>query len=187
MDKLDKLVIFVDIETTGFSREWDNIIEIAAVLYDTEERKEVDVFNEYIKPYKSIPAKITEITGIDDYTVRNARNEISVLRDYLEWVFLSGATVIIGHNYITFDGGFISTKAEKYRLPMYALKVIDTLQVARKLKLPVPNNQQVTLAAFYGVTYKAHRAIEDVRALIQIFFKMIEQPEIKAKREAAGF
>jgi DNA polymerase III epsilon subunit-like protein len=66
-------------------------------------------------------------------------------------------------------------------------EIIDTLQIARKLKLPVPNNQQPTLAAYYGVNYRAHSAIEDVRALIQIYFKMTTQPEIKAKREAAGF
>lgn len=184
---MDKLVIFADLETTGFSREWDSIIEVAAVLYDTEENKEIEVFHEYIKPNKSIPAKITQITGIDDYTVRNARNEMSVIGDFIEWVSLSGATTIIGHNYKTFDGGFISAKAQKYHLPMFDLTIIDTLQIARSLKLPVPNNQQPTLAAFYGVVYKAHSAIEDVRALIQIYFKMTKQPEIKAKREAAGF
>lgn len=180
-------LLFVDIETTGFSREWDNIIELAAVLYDTEEQKEIDMFHEYIKPYKSIPAKITEITGIDDYTVRDARDEKSVIRDYLEWVFLINPDKVIGHNYKTFDGGFISTKAEKYHLPMYDTPIIDTLQIARSLKLPIPNNKQPTLATYFGVIYRAHSAIEDVRALIQIYFKMTVQPEIKAARAAAGF
>jgi len=32
-------IIFYDLETTGFSRTWDFIIEVAAVLYDTEEKK----------------------------------------------------------------------------------------------------------------------------------------------------
>lgn len=180
-------LLFVDIETTGFSREWDTIIEIAAILYDSEEKKELDIFHEYIKPNKSIPAKITEITGIDDYTVRNARDEMHVMRDFIEWVFLHNPDWVIGHNYKTFDGGFIRTKAEKYRFPMYETPIKDTLQIARSLKLPVPNNQQPTLAAYYGIVYKAHSAIEDVRALIPIFFNMTKQPEIKAKREAAGF
>jgi len=179
--------IFFDIETTGFSREWDNIIEIAAVLYDTEAKKELDIFNEYIKPSKSIPMKVTEITGIDNYTVRNARDERSVVTDFLEWVFLSGAIAIVGHNIKTFDLGFISTKAEKYRLPMFDLQIIDTLQIARSNKYPIPNNQQTTLAAYFGVEYVAHRAIEDVRANIKIYFKMTTQPEIAAKRAAAGF
>jgi DNA polymerase III alpha subunit (gram-positive type) len=180
-------MLFVDIETTGFSREWDTIIQLAAVLYDTEEKKELAVFNEYIKPIKSIPAKITEITGIDDYTVRNARNEKSVIGDFLEWVFFLGAEAVGGHNYDAFDGGFISTKAEKYGFKMYALKTFDTLKIARALKLPVLNNKQPTLAEYYGIAYKAHSALDDVRANIQIYIKMVKQPETATKRAAAGF
>lgn len=76
--------LFMDIETTGFSREWDYIIEVAAILYDTEEKKILSEFHEYIKPGKRIPAKITEITGITDFMVSNARSEIDVLTDYIE-------------------------------------------------------------------------------------------------------
>jgi DNA polymerase III epsilon subunit-like protein len=48
-------LLFVDIETTGFDRRWDSIIEVAAVLYNTDLKKEIITFHEYIKPYKKIP------------------------------------------------------------------------------------------------------------------------------------
>lgn len=183
--------IIEDLETTGFSREWDSIIEIAGVLWDSEEDKVLDEFHELIKPSKSIPAKITEITGIDNFMVRNCRSEQEVMRDYIEWVFLSNPDAIIGHNIKTFDHGFVSTKAEKYRLKMFDIPMIDTLQIARQLtkegKLPVLNHKQVTLAAYYGIVYEAHRAGEDIRALIQIYKKMTTLPEIKAKRNSLGF
>ena len=75
-------LIFTDIETTGFSREWDSIIEIAAIAVD-EDLNEIDRFHEYIYPGKSIPAKITEITGITNEMVEGKRNERDVMMDFL--------------------------------------------------------------------------------------------------------
>src|SRR6056297_2314193 len=88
MNKKGKTMFF-DLETTGFSRQWNEIIEVAAVLYDEETGEEVGEFHEYIKPKKSIPAKITEITGITNSTVYNARCEKDVLMDFFEWIAIN--------------------------------------------------------------------------------------------------
>lgn len=184
-------IVFIDLETTGFSREWDFIIEVAALLYDTEKQEIIGQFHEYIKPGKRIPAKITEITGISDYQVRNCRSEMEVLMDFFDWLEEESPEVVIGHNYKSFDGSFLSTKASKYRLHLIDMEVVDTLQVARKLtkegKLPVVNHQQPTLASFYGIEYNAHSAIEDVKALIQIYERMGLNKSKKEKRSDLGF
>lgn len=75
---------FIDIETTGFSREWCFIIEMAAVIYNEETQKSEDEFQEYIRPKGTIPAKITDLTGITNAMVQNARSEREVLMDFLE-------------------------------------------------------------------------------------------------------
>lgn len=73
-------IVVADIETTGFSGKYDEIIEIGAVLLDVEKRdlaRREDGkplrFSVYIKPYshKHIPAKITELTGITDKMVQD--------------------------------------------------------------------------------------------------------------------
>jgi DNA polymerase III alpha subunit (gram-positive type) len=188
--------IFYDLETTGFSRQWEFIIEVAAVLYDTEEEKELDVFNEFIKPEKKISAKITDITGITNKMVANARSEEEVLMDFLEWVQLSGADAVVGHNIIAFDNDFVKKRSARYGLPMFKAKeFIDTLKIARKKKIPVsaktatgrPSYKQVSLAEHYGIVYDAHRAIEDVRANIKILSKMTGRQEIERKRDKYGF
>ena len=183
--------LFMDLETTGFSREWDYIIEVAAVLYDTEEEKIIGKFHEYIKPGKKIPTKITEITGIDDFKVRDARSELDVLTDFIEWVFSCGADKIVGHNIKTFDNNFMLRRAEKYGIPMYDIELIDTLKIARDLTkkgtLNVPNHKQPTLAAFYNIEYQAHSAIEDVMALIQIYKKLTSDQQVKEQRKVLGF
>lgn len=73
-------IVVADIETTGFSGKYDEIIEIGAVLLNVEKR-ELAVgengkpmrFSAYIKPasHRSIPPKITELTGITNEMVRS--------------------------------------------------------------------------------------------------------------------
>ena len=179
--------LFLDIETTGFSRQWDNIIELAAILYDDETNKVVDTFHEYIRPQRSIPQKITELTGITNAQVRNCRTEKEVLMDFSEWVTISHAKSIISHNGKTFDLQFIREKCNKYDITWNEpLNIVDTLVVARALKkcgkINVENCQQKTLAEYFGIEYNAHSAIDDVRALIQIHKKMtkLTQPTSRA-------
>lgn len=188
-------LMFVDLETTGFSRQWDSIIEIAAILYDEEEDRIIDEFSEYIKPSKSIPSKITEITGIDDWKVRDALDEKTVLGKFLEWVYINKPSKVVGHNYISFDKTFLIEKFIKYGYKMFDIEEIDTLKVARAKKVPVtiltstglPSYTQESLAKFYGIEYQAHRAIEDVRALVKIYKKMTEIDSVKTTRDKLGF
>lgn len=188
-------LMFVDLETTGFSRQWDSIIEIAAILYDEEEDRIIDEFSEYIKPSKSIPSKITEITGIDDWKVRDALDEKTVLGKFLEWVYINKPSKVVGHNYISFDKTFLIEKFIKYDYKMFDIEEIDTLKVARAKKVPVtiltstglPSYTQESLAKFYGIEYQAHRAIEDVRALVKIYKKMTEIDSVKTTRDKLGF
>ena len=53
-------IVVADIETTGFSGAYEDIIEIGAVLLDTQNRKITSHFNRIIRPLrrKSVPAKI---------------------------------------------------------------------------------------------------------------------------------
>lgn len=188
--------MFADIETTGFSREWDAIIEIAAIIVNDENWNEIAIFHEYIKPYKKIPLKIEEHTGITNDFVESARKEEDVLMDFFEWVSLQNPDNVVGHNYITFDGQFFDTRAEKFGLNSFTIPIIDTLKIARSKKIPVkmttatgkPSYKQESLANYYGIVYQAHSAIEDVRALIKIYKNMTgKDSDIKTAREELGF
>lgn len=204
-------VLFFDLETTGFDKRWDYVIEVAGILYDTKTGEEIDRFHEYIKPWneytdsngdtqiagKKIPEFITELTGITNYQVRSCRSEDAVLRDFVEFVMLNKPDVLCAHNGDKFDVPFIMAKSEFYFLDMPHIRTIDTLKMARSLKPPVkqktatgrPSYKQISLAEYYGVAYEAHSAIEDVRALIQIYNKMSEEekPSISTKRKRLGF
>ena len=184
--------IFLDLETTGFSRQWDYIIEIAAILCD-DNYNIIDSFHEYIKPNKKIPDKIVELTGISNDDVRFCRDERSVLMDFNEWATLSEAKSIIAHNGKAFDFDFIQKKNDYYKYSnnwILNANIEDTLSIARQLnkqgKINIPNFQQPTLATYFNIQYNAHSAIEDVKALIQIYknFNNLNKP---VSRDKLGF
>ena len=171
--------LYLDIETTGFSRDWDEIIEIAAILVDDTTGKDIDSFHEYIKPKRNISAKITDLTGITNARVAGCRSENAVLMDFSEWVTLSKPDTIIGHNCKSFDLNFINARCNKLGVCWSPnAVVVDTLAVARQMNkeklITTANNQQQTLAQYFGIQYEAHSAIEDVKALIKIYRKMTE-------------
>lgn len=190
-------LLFLDIETTGFDRQWDFIIEVAAVLYNTETKKEVVTFHEYIKPKKRISQEITDITGITNEQVANCRSEEAVLMDLLEFINSHQPDAFVGHNYDAFDGDFFKRKASFYFMKWPETKTIDTLKLARELKVPTtmttakgaPSYKQESIAAAYGFQYDAHSAIADVRTLIKIYEKMMEkkEPSRDLKRTRLGF
>ena len=172
-------ILFLDIENTGFSRQWEYILELAAEVWDETSKQVVDSFHEYIKPGKSIPLKITELTGITNEQGRTCRTEFDVLTDFCEFVAMSDITKIVGHNCKAFDLSFIREKCAKYKLGWNedGVEIIDTLAMARNLnksgKISTENCQQPTLAAYFHIDYEAHSAINDVEALIKIYQKML--------------
>lgn len=175
-------ILFLDIETTGFSRDWDEIIEIAAILVDSNTGKDIDSFHEYIKPHRNITPKITELTRITNAKVANCRSESSVLMDFSEWITLSKPDIVVGHNCKAFDLNFIQARCNKLSISWNVpTNIVDTLTLARQMNkaglISTENNKQPTLAAYYGIQYEAHSAIEDVKALIKIYNKMTNTEE----------
>ncbi len=167
-------------------------MEIAAIVYDTDTNEEIDSFHEYIKPNKRIPAAVVELTGITDAKVANCRTEVQVLMDFAEWFTLCGAAKVVGHNCKAFDLSFLAARCEKYKIHFATneMEIVDTLTLARQLnkegKIDTENCKQPTLAEFFGIEYEAHSAIEDVRALIKIYAKMMRFYQ-KPTRASLGF
>ena len=188
-------ILFFDFETTGFSERWNEVIEVAGILYDMENAEILDTFHEYIKPQAKIPREVVELTGITNEAVENCRSEKEVLDDFVVFIMGNQVDALCGHNCKAFDLRFLRAKSEKYGLPyeemMEYKDVIDTLSLARRYKregkIPkdIPSLCQTQLAELYGVDYQAHSALEDVKALIEIYKKMTGKK--KNTREELGF
>ncbi len=164
----DTFVVF-DIETTGFNKEKDQIIEIGAVKVVNGE--ETERFSEFINPGRPIPEHIVKLTRITDDDVKDAGPIETVLPRFLEFV---GGSVLVAHN-AGFDTGFIETKARDLGLPSVENTVVDTLALARGLYNTLTRYTLDALCRHLGVKLENHhRAVDDAGATVGIFLKCAE-------------
>ncbi len=153
--ELVKDYVVFDLETTGFDAKICEIIEIGALKYKNDQL--VDEFNMLVKPNNSIPEVITNITGIDDKMVLEAKKIEEVLPEFIS--FIEDLT-LIAHN-SSFDLSFIEENIKKLNLEMINNKNIDTVRLAKKYIPDVYNHKLETLKKYFNLEYGSHRSLED--------------------------
>lgn len=175
------VIIFYDIETTGFSRERNDIIEIAAVAWDNETEEVLEKWSTYIKPNSNIPAKITQLTGISNASVRNSPRYWDVIPEFFAWIRNFHPTYMVGYNNAVFDWPFIKAQNERYQININ--DDWEQLDIYRKvkeydkrglttIKATMGNQRQISIAKYFGIQYEAHDAIDDVEALTKIYARL---------------
>jgi DNA polymerase-3 subunit epsilon len=105
----DSVFVVVDVETTGLNPIEDRITEIA--MMKVRNGILLDEFSTLINPLITIPASITELTGIDNLMVADAppaREVVQTITDFL------GDAVFVAHN-APFDWGFVSQTTMRER------------------------------------------------------------------------
>lgn len=153
--RLDQHITVIDFETTGFSAEHHEIIQIGAVKY--RDGEEVARFERFAEPFYLIPWKITQLTGISTEMVMGAPPIEQSLHELQD--FLKGET-IVAHN-ANFDMKFLLENFKRHEIDHENFKVIDTVRLARKSIVGLPNYKLPTLKEFLGIELGSHRAIED--------------------------
>lgn len=171
-------VIF-DLETTGISPNYDEVIEISALKVKGGEV--VDEFNTLVNPGRKIPFGATKVNGITNAMVAEAPAFSHVLAEFLD--FAEGL-VLVGHNIARFDMKFIWRDAEQYFGEIPQNNYVDTLQVARKHLPKMDHHRLVDLAEHYGISSEgAHRALNDCYMNQKVYECMVsEMREAQKKR-----
>lgn len=171
-------VIF-DLETTGISPNYDEVIEISALKVKGGEV--VDEFNTLVNPGRKIPFGATKVNGITNAMVAEAPAFSHVLAEFLD--FAEGL-VLVGHNIARFDMKFIWRDAEQYFGEIPQNNYVDTLQVARKHLPKMDHHRLVDLAEHYGISsVGAHRALNDCYMNQKVYECMVsEMREAQKKR-----
>lgn len=162
--------VALDIETTGLSAKYNEIINIGAIRF--RNNVPVDNFDMFIKPDKPIPAFITGITGISNHMVRNAPTIDEVLPLLIDFI---GNDIILGHN-VRFDINFINHAMEVNGFDKYITKYVDTVQIARTFR---KNNSLQTLVKDYVNPHyiEKHQGLDDALNTARVFyvFKKMEK------------
>lgn len=160
--------IYYDTETTGLRSETDRIVEIAA--YDPiEDRK----YCSFVNPKIPIPKEASAIHGITDDMVANSGTFETIGLEF--FAFCGENAVLIAHNNDQFDKFFLQQESKRANIVHPDYKMIDTLKWSRKYRSDLPRHSLQFLREIYGVEQnRAHRALDDVLVLYQIFSLMID-------------
>lgn len=166
--KLNKYVpdyVVFDLETTGTSKNYDEVVEISAVK--VKNHHVIDEFTTLVNPGRPIPYEASSINRIYDDMVKNSPKFDQALNDFLNFV---GDAILVGHNIHSFDMKFICRDAEKYWGQTIGNDYIDTLTIARQYLPELSHHRLTDLAAYYHISSAgAHRALNDCRMNQQVF------------------
>lgn len=165
--------VYYDTETTGVRPDKDRIIEIAA--FDPLRNES---FVQFINPGCPIPQESTAITGITDEMVASSPGFEVVGQAFID--FCGPDAVLIAHNNDRFDKLFLDAEAGRNNLTLPEWKYIDSLKWSRKYRTDLPSHSLQNLREIYGIAAnQAHRALDDVMVLYQIFSTMVDDLEIE--------
>lgn len=170
MDLLEATYVVFDVETTGLSAIYNDLIQVAASkMYKGNVIAE---FDEFINPGHPLSAFTTELTGITDDHVKNAKPLEQVLQEFQEFC---KDTVLVAHN-ATFDVGFMNANYERHGLPKISQPVIDTLEFARNLYPEYKRHGLGPLTKRFGVALEHHHmANYDAEATGRLLFIFIKE------------
>ena len=160
-----------DLETTGLSSKTDTIIEIGAVIL--QNGKELDRFQTFVDPGRTLDRKIVELTGISDDMLKDAPTIEEILPKFLEFV---GNRVLVAHN-SDFDTGFIRAACQRQGLP-YHYTAVDTLILSQNLMPQLSKFKlDVVANALSLPEFNHHRAADDAMTCGLIMHRLVEKLE----------
>ncbi len=148
-----------DLETTGLSRDKDDIIEISAIKVRGNEV--VDEFSTLINPGRPLSRAAMAVNHITEEMVATAPTLDEVLPGFLDFI---GDDVLMGHNIERFDLPFVYRDCNALYGKVLGNDYVDTLALARLYVRGTTRHGLGVLADYYGIeSGGAHRALFDCK------------------------
>lgn len=167
-------ILGLDFETT-FTDPVDpkqcRIIEVGAVLWDTELKIPLSIMSEVIQwpfPDDQFDPRITELTGLTLGVLRGfglpLQNVLVLLRS-----LMTVADAVIAHNGNNFDRPVLAAELARNQMP----PMPDTLWLDSQVDIPYPKHIEARKLKFLGPEHGfinpfAHRALFDVVSMLKI-------------------
>ncbi len=177
------LPVVVDVETGGFNKDTDALLEIAAIIIEMDEYGNLikgETVNAYVKPFEGarIDPKALEVTGIDlNHPLRITLNENAALgkiftpiRKKIKETGCSRA-ILVGHN-AHFDLGFVHAAAERAgikRNPFHPFSCFDTVSLSALAYGQTVLARAIKAAGIEWSSEQAHSALYDTEKTADLF------------------
>lgn len=162
--------VVVDLETTGLSSTYAEIIEMAALR--VRDGEIVESFQQLVRPWRGIPPGITELTGITNGMVEDAPPLEEVLGTYMDFI---GGDILLGHN-VSFDIRFLYDRTS-YLGIAFSNDFVNTVRSARKAVPGLPGYRLEDLCRRIGIESKDitfHRALADCVQTHRLYLRLRE-------------
>lgn len=159
----EKMIIALDLETTGIDPKNDKILEVALIKFDENTFEILDTYSTLVHPGIPIPEIISNITNIFDEDVKQAPFFDDIQKQKIE-DFIQDFP-ILWHN-TNFDRDFLLQNGVDIKENI----VLDTFVLANII---FPYEKSLNLwnlcESFWIVLADAHRALDDTKATIALF------------------
>lgn len=175
LDKIEFLV--VDVETTGLSTSNDVILQVGAVITDTQGRIKRS-FSTYVRPgngtlpWNTPHPPAHEIHGITNDDVNGGLSTRRALRRLRR---LAKRRVLVAHN-AKFDYGFIASESRRHSIALEVDSPVCTLELSRKLDPKRAESHRLAmLCERYNIPLdNAHDALCDATATARLLSILIK-------------
>lgn len=166
----DSRLVCLDIETTGLSPIWNNIIELGVV-----EVRNGNIVQQYSRLFgggRSSMFLVRKIHGIKDFEREGKKTFAQCAKRVAE--YLNGAT-LVSHNGVKFDVPFLEAKMKEAGASFSFFKHIDTYLISKKLDHKFHSLEW--LCQNYGIPYDEsnHRGVTDCLCTLQLLYAFIEK------------
>lgn len=159
--------ICIDLETTGLNPKRDRIIEIGAVK--VRKGKITETFQQLIDPRQALEERVETLTGISSKELEGKPTIQEILPEIREFL---GEDVLLGHR-VLFDYSFLKRAFTNEKIS-FERKGIDTLKLARQFVTDCESKKLESLCKHYGIHHKAHRALGDALATVELYQRLVE-------------
>ncbi|QDT36986.1 exonuclease domain-containing protein [Stratiformator vulcanicus] len=164
-----------DLETTGCSAAFGEIVEVGAVRFRAD-GTELGRFEQLVNPGREIPPEVIRVHGITDAMVVDAPAIDDVLPQLIDFFGSAESTILMAHN-AAFDVGFVSAALAKTSTVPPVHQVIDSVRLARRRFRGLPSYSLKALTRAFAVTRSSeHRGLDDSLALKEVFLNLTALP-----------
>jgi DNA polymerase III subunit epsilon len=170
--KLNKSIVFFDLETTGLSMVNDRIVEVCLMRINPDGTEKI--LTERINPGMPIPKEASDIHGITDEDVKDKPSFKEIAPRLAE--FMEGCD-LAGYNSLKFDIPFIAEEFLRAEVDfdLKHRRLIDVLNIYHKME---PRNLRAAFKFYCNMDLeKAHSAEADTVATYEILKSMIDRYE----------
>ena len=179
MDDFIKIPATIDIETTGLTPGYNEILQLGIVTYN-EKYNPLSRFVMNIRPdnKEGIVKAALDVNKIDVDNISEIHTKEEVKKQLIKWITSLSSEgpvkiVPLGHNYASFDSHFMKVWLQNDYETYFDYHVKDTYQMALVLRdlgiIKVDSCSLTSLCKYFKIAVPEHNAIGDALCALAVY------------------